>query len=154
MRTLAVIFAIALLAAPDLAAAQGRRMRDDDGGGRDRPSASQFADRDGGGGGRRRPDRERPRDDDDNDRPRQRPDRRPVVRDEGGGGNAGRERPRVPLRSVLPDIQRRTPGRILDNFPETDRSGRAVYRVRWQANDGQRIDYIVDAETGAILRRE
>ncbi|HYE43017.1 MAG TPA: PepSY domain-containing protein, partial [Caulobacteraceae bacterium] len=32
--------------------------------------------------------------------------------------------------------------------------GRPQYRVRWQSNDGQRIDYIVDAETGAILRRE
>lgn len=142
MRTLAVISAILLLAAPDLAMAQGRRDRDD-AGGRGRESAMDLGERGGGGGGGRgRGQRERVRDRDE-DRPPER--RRP---------QEARETRRVPLRDVLPGIQRRTPGRILDSFPEEGPGGRPQYRVRWQSNDGQRIDYIVDAETGAILRRE
>lgn len=139
MRTLAVISAIVLLAAPDLALAQGRRNRDDgEGGGRGRPPV-EFVDRDRDrGGGRGQGQRDR-----DEDRPRQQ--RREPQRE---------ARPRVPLRQVIPDIQRRTPGRILDSFPEDGPGGRPQYRVRWQSNDGQRIDYIVDAETGAIIRRE
>jgi uncharacterized membrane protein YkoI len=55
------------------------------------------------------------------------------------------------LDQVVAIVQRRTPGRILDSGLEGYR-GRMAYRVRWAANDGRRIDYIVDAETGAILR--
>jgi uncharacterized membrane protein YkoI len=29
-----------------------------------------------------------------------------------------------------------------------------VYRVRWATTDGRRIDYIVDAQTGVVLRAE
>lgn len=143
MRTLAVISAIALLAVPDLALAQGRRNRDDgEGGGRGRPPV-EFVDRDERGGGRGQGQGRRDRDE---ERPRQRPQQQ--------RGEGREARPRVPLRDVLPGIQRRTPGRILDSFPEEGPGGRPQYRVRWQSNDGQRIDYIVDAETGAILRRE
>jgi uncharacterized membrane protein YkoI len=56
----------------------------------------------------------------------------------------------LPLESVLPRMARRTPGRMLDAGIE-NRGGQPVYRVRWQAIDGRRIDYIVDAATGAIL---
>jgi uncharacterized membrane protein YkoI len=57
------------------------------------------------------------------------------------------------LNRVLSEIRRRTPGRQLDvGLEELD--GRTVYRVRWAAADGRRIDYIVDAATGAILRTE
>ncbi len=59
----------------------------------------------------------------------------------------------VPLNRVLAEIRRRTPGRQLDVGLE-ERDGRTVYRVRWAAADGRRIDYIVDAATGAILRTE
>ncbi|NEX94186.1 PepSY domain-containing protein [Caulobacter sp. 17J65-9] len=62
-----------------------------------------------------------------------------------------REGRRVPLGRVLADIDRRTPGRILNSWEEQGRDGRPIYRVRWQAEDGRRIDYIVDAETGRIL---
>lgn len=62
-----------------------------------------------------------------------------------------REGRRVPLGRVIADIDRRTPGRILNSWEEEGRDGRAIYRVRWQAEDGRRIDYIVDAETGRIL---
>ena len=59
----------------------------------------------------------------------------------------------VPLGRVLETLRRRTPGRQLDVGKEV-RDGRWVYRVRWAANDGRRIDYLVDAETGAVVRAE
>ncbi len=56
----------------------------------------------------------------------------------------------VPLGRVIAEIRRRTPGRQLDAGLEQSGS-RTVYRVRWATNDGRRIDYIVDAQSGAIL---
>jgi hypothetical protein len=66
-------------------------------------------------------------------------------------GPEGMDRP--PMASlgwVIQSIRQRSPGRELD----TDvayMDGRAVYRVRWLTARGRRMDYIVDAETGAIL---
>ena len=59
----------------------------------------------------------------------------------------------VPLGRVLEQLRRRAPGKQLDVGIE-QREGRSVYRVRWAAADGRRIDYIVDAETGAVLRAD
>lgn len=59
----------------------------------------------------------------------------------------------LPLARVLGEIRRRTPGRQLDVGLE-DSGGRPVYRVRWAAEDGRRIDYLVDARTGAVLRAD
>ncbi len=56
----------------------------------------------------------------------------------------------VPLYKVIGEIRRRTPGRQLDAGLEQS-GARAVYRIRWATNDGRRIDYIADAETGVIL---
>jgi hypothetical protein len=56
----------------------------------------------------------------------------------------------APLSRVIETIRRRTPGQQLDAGLE-QAGGRAVYRVRWAAADGRRIDYIVDASTGAII---
>jgi len=61
-----------------------------------------------------------------------------------------RQRRYVPLAQVLESIKRRGPGRELDAGLE-DWNGRAAYRVRWAQPDGRRIDYMVDAESGAIL---
>ena len=58
----------------------------------------------------------------------------------------------VPLESVIRNIARTTPGRLLDAGLE-DQGGRPIYRVRWQATNGQRIDFIVDARTGGIIGR-
>ena len=55
------------------------------------------------------------------------------------------------LARVIGMIRQRTPGRQLDAGLE-QWGGRAVYRVRWAAPNGRRIDYIVDAQSGAILR--
>ena len=64
---------------------------------------------------------------------------------------AVRERRLTPLSRVIEEIHRRTPGRQLDaNLEQQD--GRQVYRVRWMTSDGRRIDYIVDAVSGAILK--
>lgn len=58
----------------------------------------------------------------------------------------------VPLEQVIRNIARQTPGRLLDAGLEGG-GERPVYRVRWQTNDGRRIDYIVDARSGQIIRR-
>ena len=59
-----------------------------------------------------------------------------------------------PLRAARPgdraDPTRARPAAQLDAGLEY-RSGRPIYRVRWMTRDGRRIDYLVDAATGAIL---
>jgi hypothetical protein len=59
----------------------------------------------------------------------------------------------VPLPQVLEDLRRRTPGRQLDTGIE-DYDGRPSYRVRWVDRSGRRMDFIVDARTGAVLSVE
>ncbi len=57
----------------------------------------------------------------------------------------------VPLEKAVAAVRARTPGRLLDAGIETGADGRSVYRVRWAAADGRRIDFMVDAATGQIL---
>jgi hypothetical protein len=59
----------------------------------------------------------------------------------------------MPLHSVMSMIGNRTPGRLLDAGIEPGPEGRPAYRVRWAAKGGRRIDFIVDAATGAIISR-
>jgi len=59
----------------------------------------------------------------------------------------------VPLGRVIREINSRDPGYQLDAGIE-QQGGRAVYRVRWASSNGRRIDYIVDALSGAILRAQ
>ena len=59
----------------------------------------------------------------------------------------------VPLARVVQNLQRLRPGRVLDAGIETGPDGRATYRVRWAAAGGRRIDFMVDAVTGAVLGR-
>ena len=125
MKRTAVLFAILALGAglPGVADAQGR------GRGHDRGDAP----------------RERMRDRDRSDslgsnwRPQQ---------DEARSGV--RQGRMIPLESIAPRLNRRAPGRLLDAGIES-RGGLPVYRVRWQAADGRRIDYLVDAATGMII---
>ncbi len=56
----------------------------------------------------------------------------------------------VGLARVIGSIRQRTPGRQLDAGLE-QWGGREVYRVRWAEPGGRRTDYIVDAQSGAIL---
>jgi hypothetical protein len=141
MKRLTVLFAALLLTTglPAVAQAQGcpkgdsivaracRAERAQGGGGQDRPRGGQDRPR-----GNSLGDGWAPRED----------DAREGVR----GGRL------VPLESVIRNIARSTPGRLLDAGLE-DQGGRPIYRVRWQAANGQRIDFIVDATTGAIIGR-
>ncbi len=62
-----------------------------------------------------------------------------------------REGRHVPLDRVIESIRRQTPGRLLDTGIEQGPDGRSVYRVRWAAANGRRLDILVDAQSGAIL---
>lgn len=59
----------------------------------------------------------------------------------------------VALKEVVAAVGRRIPGRLLNAGLEQD-AGRQVYRVRWGAADGRRVDVIVDAASGQIVREE
>ena len=59
----------------------------------------------------------------------------------------------MPLGQVMQRLKRGTPGHVLDAGLEPGPDGRPAYRVRWAATGGRRIDFIVDAVTGAILAR-
>lgn len=159
MKKLSVLIPVLIaLAAPTLAHAEGDRGRGrggesfaprdrDDDGDRDRPRGKGRGNQgEGRGDGPGRGQAQGPR----GDGP-------PGQRGNRSGGDARqdvRQGRRVPLRDVIPNIARRSPGRMLDSFPENGPGGRPQYRVRWQSDSGERIDYIVDAETGAIIRRE
>jgi hypothetical protein len=56
----------------------------------------------------------------------------------------------APLGRVIDNIRRLTPGRQLDAGLEY-MGPTLVYRVRWMTAQGRRVDYYVDAATGAIL---
>ncbi len=58
------------------------------------------------------------------------------------------------LGGIISDLRRRQPGRMLDTGIERGPNGQAVYRIRWAAQNGRRIDYIVDARTGAVIGAE
>jgi uncharacterized membrane protein YkoI len=61
-----------------------------------------------------------------------------------------REHHLMPLGRVIEQVRLRTPGRQLDAGLEYE-GQRPIYRVRWMTRDGRRIDYLIDAVTGAIL---
>lgn len=61
-----------------------------------------------------------------------------------------REGQLAPLGRVIGRIGQITPGRQLDSHLEYV-GPRLVYRVRWMTEQGRRIDYFVDAATGAII---
>jgi len=61
-----------------------------------------------------------------------------------------RERRLMPLAAVIEQLRARVPGRQLDAGLEYQ-GERPIYRVRWMTRDGRRIDYLIDAVTGAIL---
>jgi len=55
------------------------------------------------------------------------------------------------LGEVLRRLQRSHPGKELDTQLEQGPNGRPVYRVIWAGANGRRSDFLVDAQTGAIL---
>lgn len=60
----------------------------------------------------------------------------------------------IPLDQAIAAVQRRVPGHLLDAGAEDGGAGHKVYRLRWAAADGRRMDVIVDGESGAVLRQE
>lgn len=67
---------------------------------------------------------------------------------------AVREGRRRPLGQVIETVRQRAPGRLLDAGVEPGPNGRPAYRLRWASQDGRRMDFLVDAETGGILAVE
>jgi uncharacterized membrane protein YkoI len=63
---------------------------------------------------------------------------------------AGRQ---VPLSHVLATIGARQPGRHL-NTTVGDEGGKQVYFVQWQLTDGRIVIFVVDVQSGQILRRQ
>ena len=61
-----------------------------------------------------------------------------------------RQRQLMPLSKVIAEVRARTPGRELDAGLEYQ-GARPIYRVRWMTPNGRRIDYLIDAASGAIL---
>jgi hypothetical protein len=59
----------------------------------------------------------------------------------------------MPLGQVVQRVNQVARGRILDAGLEPGPDGRPAYRVRWAATGGRRMDFIVDAVSGAILAR-
>jgi hypothetical protein len=57
----------------------------------------------------------------------------------------------VPLSQAITSVRRVSPGHVLDAGMEGGPDGRTLYRLRWATNDGRRIDYLVDAATGAVV---
>ena len=64
----------------------------------------------------------------------------------GSGRGAQRGGQTISMEQAVSIVSRRAPGRLLDASPMG-----ANYRIVWLTNDGRRIDFIVDAETGQIL---
>jgi hypothetical protein len=60
-------------------------------------------------------------------------------------------RANAPLGQAMANIRRVMPGRILNAWTEAGPDGRPTYHVRWAAQGGKRVDFIVDAATGAII---
>ena len=57
----------------------------------------------------------------------------------------------MPLARVIEQVRRRAPGRELDAGLEQI-NGRPTYRLRWMTRDGRRVDYLIDAATGTVVR--
>jgi uncharacterized membrane protein YkoI len=56
----------------------------------------------------------------------------------------------IPLSRVIEQLNARSPGRQLDAGLEYQ-GDQPIYRVRWMTRDGRRVDYLINATTGAIL---
>ena len=76
------------------------------------------------------------------------------LRDQQGEAQRCRQQGCLPLPQVIAIIQRQAPGKVLDAGLESGPNGQPIYRVRWAASNGRRMDFLVDAVKGAILQVE
>jgi uncharacterized membrane protein YkoI len=61
-------------------------------------------------------------------------------------------RPEISMSQAIRIVEQSAgPGHHLDGSRE-DRGGRTVYRIQWVTERGERRDYVVDAQTGAVGR--
>jgi uncharacterized membrane protein YkoI len=60
----------------------------------------------------------------------------------------------IPLRDILRNLKDRFTGRQLDANLYSDGAGGQYYEIQWLTDAGQRIDFRVDARTGAILSQK
>ena len=56
----------------------------------------------------------------------------------------------LPLGTIVGQVERRYPGRLLDADLQ-DRGGRLVYRLRWMTPEGNVLNMIVDAQSANVL---
>lgn len=66
------------------------------------------------------------------------------------GVRSGRQ---APLSRILRSLDDRYPGRHL-NTALADAGGRPAYFIQWQLDDGRVVVFVVDAETGQMIRRQ
>lgn len=72
----------------------------------------------------------------------------------GEASDAVRQGQHVPLRQVIRQIEAQEGGKMLDARLVSRGPGQsAVYEVQWLSAVGRRIDFVIDAETGAVLSR-
>lgn len=72
----------------------------------------------------------------------------------GEASDAVRQGQHIPLRQVIRQIEAQEGGKMLDAQLVSRGPGQsAVYEIQWLSGDGRRIEYVVDAETGAMLSR-
>jgi uncharacterized membrane protein YkoI len=67
--------------------------------------------------------------------------------------DAVREGRHRPLREIVRAVESQVPGRMVGQAALEERGGgQAVYHIRWLTANGQLLDLVVDAETGAVQR--
>lgn len=59
----------------------------------------------------------------------------------------------LPLATILPDIQKQHPGRVIEVELELN-DGRRVYEIEIVTSDGRLIELDVDARTGTLVELE
>jgi len=65
-------------------------------------------------------------------------------------GEFSRDRQRTPLLGVVQRLERRVGGQMLDaRVVDGDRG--EMYVIKWLTEDGRKIEFLVDAKSGAVL---
>ncbi|MEL7129859.1 MAG: PepSY domain-containing protein [Pseudomonadota bacterium] len=58
----------------------------------------------------------------------------------------------VPLRDIIRRLQRQYGGRYLDADLVSRSGGGSEYRIDWITEDGRKVRFVVDAQTGRVTR--
>lgn len=71
--------------------------------------------------------------------------------DAGRQGEVSSDRQRTPLLEVVRRLERRVGGQMLDARVVQGGPHGEMYVIKWLTDDGRKIEFLVDAESGAIL---